>query len=81
MEVSPVDLRAVGKTSRDLLNLVESLGYRMHKIRRGEPAAQIMPSAVPIDFAATNILCIPNRGYIPSRRKLYPCIHFNERAR
>ena len=59
MEVSPGDLRPLGKTSRDLLMLVDSLGYRSFHLRKGNPTNAISQATTPPDFSATNILCIP----------------------
>jgi FkbM family methyltransferase len=58
MEVSPTDLGCIGRTSRDLLALVESLGYAVHEVAGGTTGRCITAAQVPEHFAATNVLCI-----------------------
>jgi len=59
MEVSPDDLRALGKSSRDLLSLVESLGYRLLNLHAGTPTTPISAATIPDNFSAVNVLCLP----------------------
>jgi FkbM family methyltransferase len=59
-EVSPADLAAAGSTSRDFLELVESMGYAIHLIAGGRPARRLHAADISPDFAATNILCLPD---------------------
>jgi FkbM family methyltransferase len=58
LEVSPADMAGIGKTSHDLLLMLESYGYCVHELRRnGTPGPRIAAATVPIDFARENILC------------------------
>ena len=59
MEVSPDDLRALGKSSRGLLSLVESFDYRIFNLHAGKPTTPISATAIPADFSAINVLCLP----------------------
>ncbi len=58
MEVSPTDLGALGKTSRDLLHQIESLGYRIFTIRSdGEIGVQLHSDQIPEHYASSGVLC------------------------
>jgi hypothetical protein len=58
LEVSPQNMAGIGKTSRDLLELLEAVGYRIHELRSdGTPGAQIHAHAVTPDFERENIFC------------------------
>jgi hypothetical protein len=59
MEVSPSDLEKIGRTSRDLVLAVEKLGYRVFEIVGGETARQVRAADLPENYAATNVLCLP----------------------
>ena len=63
LEVSPEDAAGIGKTSRDLLEMIEALGYRIHELRSdGTPGAQIHAHAVAPDFERENIFCTMKPG-------------------
>ena len=58
LEVSPQDMAGIGKTSRNLLEMIEAVGYRIHELRSdGTPGALIQAHAVPPDFERENIFC------------------------
>jgi FkbM family methyltransferase len=61
MEVSPGDLACVGRNSRDLLMLIESLGYAVYEVNNGVKGRRITAEEVPKNFAATNVLCLHQR--------------------
>ena len=58
MEISPGDLAATGKNSRDLCNLIESLGYRIYVLSKtGRRGRLIRAQTVGPKFAAVNVVC------------------------
>lgn len=57
MEISPEDLKASGKNSRDLCDLLHLYGYRIYHMKKGEPTTEIDPQKVKPDFSATNVYC------------------------
>ena len=58
VEVSPQDLAGIGKNSRDLLELLEGCGYRIHELGGdGTPGAPIDARGVSPDFKRENIFC------------------------
>lgn len=59
LEVGSHELAAIGSNSRELLHLVESLGYRVHHLGHdGNPAACIRSQDTPPDFDASNVICL-----------------------
>lgn len=60
LEVSPYDLRSFGKTSADLLQLVESLGYECFQLRVcGRVGDLVRAANTGSDFAADDLYCRP----------------------
>ncbi len=59
MEISPADLAKINHTSRELVQAVEKLGYRVYAIARGEPTRYVRAADLPEYYAATNVLCLP----------------------
>jgi FkbM family methyltransferase len=57
MEVSSTDLRGLGKTSRDLLQMVEELGYRVYEMRNGRPSRRLRAAQVDVAYDAANVYC------------------------
>jgi hypothetical protein len=58
LEVSPRNMAGIGKTSRDLLELIEAVGYRIHELGSdGTPGTRIHAHAVAPDFERENIFC------------------------
>jgi FkbM family methyltransferase len=57
VEVDPVDLRAGGSSSRELLVALDRLGYRAHALTDGVPGPPIDPRVVDADFAGENVYC------------------------
>jgi FkbM family methyltransferase len=57
IEVSPPDLAPLGQTSRDLLALLERLGYRSFEIRGLALGRPLHSSGIPPDYMASNIYC------------------------
>jgi len=60
-EVSPDDLAVDGRTSREYLVLLARLGYQIHRLGRTGLGRRIDPERVARNFAATNVICIPNQ--------------------
>jgi FkbM family methyltransferase len=59
LEVGSHELAAIGSNARELLRLVESLGYRVHHLGQdGSPAACIRSQDTPPDFDASNVICL-----------------------
>jgi FkbM family methyltransferase len=56
MEVSPIDLRAVGKRPRDLLRVIIGYGYRVRPIERTGLGAELTADDDPAK--AMNVLCV-----------------------
>ena len=62
MEVSPGDMAAFGKNSRDLCGLIESFGYSIrHLSASGKPGQLIRAAEVAPNFAAVNVVCSKRR--------------------
>ena len=60
LEVSPYDLRSFGKTSADLLKLLESLGYECYRLKDcGRVGGRVRAGTIGIDFTADDIYCRP----------------------
>jgi FkbM family methyltransferase len=60
MEVSPAELAAINRTSRDLLAAVASLGYEAALLEAdGSVGKKLSSAAVPVDFEASNVVCTP----------------------
>jgi len=58
MEISPFDLAAIGKDSRQLAQLIESYGYTIYTIRLdGTPWRRISAATLDPGFSAQNVLC------------------------
>ena len=58
LEVSPYDLRSFGKTSIDLLQLIETLGYECYLLRGcGKVGSRVHVGTIGRDFAADNLYC------------------------
>lgn len=60
-EVSPSDLIATGYTGRQYCEKLVHLGYAMHRLSRRGIGRRI--TAIPEDFAATNVLFVPSRHF------------------
>jgi FkbM family methyltransferase len=61
MEFSPDDLRHTGTTSRDLAVQLSELGYQIHALIKEGIGPAIEIQSLPLDFAATNVLCRKRR--------------------
>lgn len=57
MEISPEDLSAAGKNSRELCEMLEGFGYSIFELRKGERGRRISAAEVRPDFRATNVYC------------------------
>ncbi len=57
VEVDPVDLRAGGSNSRELLRALDGLGYRAFELADGALGPPIDPRTVSEEFAADNVYC------------------------
>lgn len=57
IEISPDDLKASGKTSRDLCDLLQVYGYEIFHMKQGKVGARIDPQKVKPDFSAPNVYC------------------------
>ena len=57
MEVSPEDLRSLGRTSRDLLATVAAYGYTIHELTPRGPGRTITAHTVPPNYSAANVYC------------------------
>jgi len=58
MEVSPLDLKEIGKNSRQLAQLIESFGYRIYTLNAdGTPGHRLLASFLDTAFSASNVLC------------------------
>ena len=67
MEISPDDLRHASRTSRDLCRMIESLGYSIFALSKGDIGRPIRAADVPEDFSATSVCCT-RRGHDALRR-------------
>lgn len=57
IEFSPDDLKASGKTSRDLYEVLETYGYQLFRMKQGEIGARIEDKTIKPNFSATNVYC------------------------
>lgn len=58
MEISPFDLVAIGKDSRQLAQLIESYGYTIYTLRLdGMPVRRLSAASLDPGFSAQNVLC------------------------
>ncbi|MEQ7127290.1 FkbM family methyltransferase [Actinopolymorpha sp. B11F2] len=61
MEVSPEDLVNIGKSSQDLLEMVESYGYFVFELAHGTPSKRVTSASVPPDYYNPHVLCTKRR--------------------
>lgn len=60
IEVSPEDLRDAGRTSRDLLEMIEGYGYAVSELcGNGTRGLRISADSIPADYWQSNVLCTP----------------------
>jgi len=62
MEIASEDLAAIGKNSRDLCLMLESLGYTIYELKNAKPGARIDAASIKPDFRASNVLCIKEKS-------------------
>lgn len=60
IEISPSDLACIGKTARDLVLQIESLGYRVYEYDKHLTCNHLLGNEIAIDYSAENILCCKN---------------------
>jgi FkbM family methyltransferase len=60
LEVSPYDLRSFGKTSADLLQMIESVGYECYQLKSsGRVGSRVHAGTVGRGFAVDDLYCRP----------------------
>lgn len=57
IEFSPDDLKASGKNSRDLFEVLETYGYQLFRMKQGEIGARIDGRTIKPGFSAPNVYC------------------------
>lgn len=62
IEFSPDDLKASGKNSRDLYEVLETYGYQLFRMKQGAIGAQIEGKSIKPNFSATNVFCTKKRN-------------------
>lgn len=63
MEISPLDLQAIGRDSRQLMQMVEGFGYSVFTLQpNGTPGARLSASSIDPGFSASNVLCTKRAG-------------------
>jgi len=67
MEISPLDLRCISKTSKDLIQIISGYGYKMYELGlKGKILHEIDPVTVKPDYTAGNIYCTKKSSlYLP----------------
>jgi FkbM family methyltransferase len=66
MEVSPLDLAPLGRTSRDLIAQIEGLGYRCRRITdHGAIGAPVEAKSTPVDLWLDNVFCRHHSRELP----------------